>query len=103
MSDRLEQLIAFFEADPTDAFAAYAIALEYLKRDDAEQGLAWLDRTLGIDPDYIYAYFQKGQALALAERLDEAKQVLRAGINAAQRTGDAHGQSELETLLDTLE
>ncbi|MAE62611.1 MAG: hypothetical protein CMJ49_14785 [Planctomycetaceae bacterium] len=102
MPDRLQQLIRFFEADPTDAFSAYGIALEYLKQNNDAEGLAWLDRALDIDPDYVYAYFQKGQALAQSDRIDEARQVIQNGIETAQRVDDPHGQSELQTLLDSI-
>ena len=43
------------------------------------------------------------QALARAERNDEAKAMLQQGIECARRTRNQHALSEMEAMLDELE
>ena len=59
----------------------------------------YLDRVLATDPGYCYAYYQKGQVLESAGDADAAKQVYRAGVEAATKKGDAHARSEIEGAL----
>ncbi len=102
MSDRLEQLVRFFEADPNDAFTAYAIALEHGKAERTDEALQWLDRTIALDADFAYAYFQKAKRLIGRGQTEQARAELQAGIAAAERSGDEKAQRELSELLNTL-
>lgn len=103
MSTRLAQLRDLHLADPNDPFLIYGIALEHAKAGDAEEALAWLERTLQVDETYAYAYFQKGKLLSELGRDEEARQALSAGIQHARTTGDNHAASELTVLLDAIE
>jgi hypothetical protein len=51
----------------------------------------------------VPAFLQCGQALVRLDRIEEASAVLRAGIDAARRTGNAHAQSEMQGLLASIE
>jgi hypothetical protein len=42
------------------------------------------------------------QTLSAAARIEEAKKMLADGIASAQRTGNAHAQSEMEAMLAEL-
>jgi hypothetical protein len=44
-----------------------------------------------------------GQTLIRLNREDEAKDVLRQGVAAAQQTGNVHALGEIQGLLDSLE
>lgn len=91
------------EADPHDAFLTYGIALEHAKLGQLDQALAWLNKTLQIDPGYCYAYFQKGRILSEQGQTQEARQVLEEGIRQAQQAGDTHAAGEIAGLLETIE
>ena len=58
---------------------------------------------LELDPDYIYAYFFKGQSLDELGQRDQAKLVIQTGIDAAKKINDGHGASELSGLLESME
>jgi len=100
MSDRLEQLHKLRDADPADADVPYMIAMELLKEDEKEQALHWLDETLKVQPNYHYAFYQKGKLLGELGRRDEAIEVLEAGLQQATEDGNEKARSELATLLD---
>ncbi len=53
-------------------------------------------------PDYVPAYFMKGQTLARGERDEEARDTLLAGVEVATRTGDSHAAGEMSGFLETL-
>lgn len=103
MPDRLTQLLKLHEGDSSDPFLTYGIALEHGKAGRLEDALAWLDKTLSLDANYCYAYFQK--AKLLLEHGDEpaARTTLNAGLRAAQQSGDEHAKSELGQLLASLD
>ncbi len=103
MNARLDQLLKLHTADPADPFLTYGIALEHAKAEDFGAALAWLDRTLKLDPDYCYAYFQKAKMLGEQGEDEAAIPVLQTGIAVAQRVGDQKALSELRELLASME
>ena len=44
-----------------------------------------------------------GQTLIRLDREDDAKDVLRAGVAAAKKAGNAHAEGEIQGLLDSLD
>jgi thioredoxin-like negative regulator of GroEL len=51
----------------------------------------------------VNAYFMAAQALAGAQRNQEAIDLLRDGIATAQRTNNRHAESEMQELLNSIE
>lgn len=102
---RLEQLLKLHEADPGDPFCAYAIALEHGKAERFDEALRWLDKTLELDPNYAYAFFQQGKMhIALGDD-DKARAVLQTGIAAARKHGSPdslHAAEEMTQLLQSI-
>jgi len=88
--------------NPDDAFARYGLALEYSNQGNVETALAEFKKLLSAHPDYTAGYFMAAQALAKADRNDEARNMLADGIASAKRTGKAHAQSEMEGMLAEL-
>ena len=103
VSERLQKLQAMLEREPNDTFLLYGIALEHKKANDLTAAVDHLDRVLAIDPNYCYAYHQKGLAFESAGDMEAAKAAYRQGIEAAQRCGDAHAQGEIEAALSMIE
>jgi tetratricopeptide (TPR) repeat protein len=103
MSEKLPKLLAMLEKQPNDPFLLYGIALEYKNMNDAKNAITYLDRCIAADPNYCYAYFQRGQVNEIAGNLEEARRSYNEGIVAAKRAGDAHAQSEIEGALQMIE
>ncbi|WP_428386967.1 hypothetical protein [Mucisphaera sp.] len=103
MSDRMAQLQKLHELDPFDAFLTYGIALEHAKADEPADAVIWLDKTLGLDQNYFYAYFQKAKALSELGEEEEAKAAAREGFERARAAGDEKAAGELGELLSNLE
>ena len=102
MADRLEQLRRMLEKSPDDAFLWYALALELRKAGELAAALSALDKVLGLDGNYLYAYYQRGQ---IAEELDDvaaAMAAYEAGIKRASALGDMKALGELKAALAVL-
>ena len=99
---RVAALKEILAADPNDAFARYALGLEYSGSGDTDAALAEFQLLLAAHPDYTNGYFMAAQALARTERNDEAKAMLQQGIECARRTRNQHALSEMEAMLDEL-
>jgi tetratricopeptide (TPR) repeat protein len=100
--NRREILEGFVAANPADAFARYGLALECAKLADNEAAIRHFRELLAAHPDYVTGYFQYGQILARLGRIPEAKQILAAGVVAAQKAGNMHARDETQAALDAL-
>jgi tetratricopeptide (TPR) repeat protein len=96
---RRQVLEEFLAAHPNDAFARYGLAMECSNRGDHGAALEHFRQLLEAHPNYVVGYFQYGQLLARLARNDDARRILTAGIETAQRTGDEHARSEMEAVL----
>jgi tetratricopeptide (TPR) repeat protein len=99
---RREVLEGFVAANPADAFARYGLALECAKLGDDEAAIQNFRQLLAAHPDYVAGYFHYGQLLARLGRIPEAKQILTAGVAAAQKAGDMHARDETQAALEAL-
>jgi predicted Zn-dependent protease len=100
--DRIAMLNEILSQNPTDAFARYGLALEYSNSGEVDRALEEFGRLLAAHPDYTAGYFMAAQALAKAERIEEARKMLLDGIVSARKTGNGHAQSEMEGMLAEL-
>lgn len=100
--DRIAMLNEILDQSPDDAFARYGLAMELSNRGEIEQALSEFNKLLTAHPDYTAGYFMAAQTLVRAERIEEARKMLQDGIRSAQKTGNAHAQSEMEGLLAEL-
>jgi len=100
---RIAALKEILAAKPDDAFARYALGLEFSGSGDTDAALAEFKLLLASHPDYTNAYFMAAQTLARAERTDEARTMLQQGIECARRTRNQHALAEMEGMLDELD
>lgn len=100
--DRVAILTEILTQNPNDAFARYGLAMEYSNQGEVDRAMEEFAKLLSVHPDYTAGYFMAAQALARANRMDEAKKMLGDGIVSAKRTGNAHAQSEMEGMLADL-
>ena len=99
---RREKLEQMLEGQPDDPFLHYGLAMEFIKEGDVAAALERFDRTLRIDSGYVAAYFHKANTLVGAERIEDARTTLVAGIEAARQKRDSHAQDEMQGLFDSL-
>ena len=85
---RVATLQEILKDNPNDAFARYALGLEFSGSGETEAALAEFAKLLEAHPDYTNGYFMSAQTLARAERIDEA----RSHVAEGHRIGAPHQQ-----------
>ena len=95
-------LEAYVAQKPDDAFSRYGLALECVNSGDTAAAESNFRELLQRNPAYVPAYLMFAQMLVKESRPDDARAVLRQGISAATQAGNAHAQSEMESLLAEL-
>ena len=95
-------LTGILQANPTDAFARYGLAMALAGEGQTERALAEFATVTEHSPDYVPAYQMGAQELIKLGRTEEARDRLKAGLAACERTGNAHAASEMGAMLDEL-
>ena len=101
-SKRLAFLQKITAEGSTDPLAWYGLAMEYRKLERWDEALQTFTSLRSMKPDYVALYLMCGQMLDGIARKDEAREWLEAGIEQAERKGDSHAVSELQSALEAL-
>lgn len=99
---RREKIEAMLAEDPTDIFLRYSLAMELRSEGDHQASLERLGELTRETPPYVPAYFMAAQQLADLDRLGQAREFLRAGIEQARQQNDAHAAAEMSEFLQSL-
>jgi len=99
---RKQQLEEMLVDEPNDAFLRYGLAMEYVSAGDDRTAAQHLLDLIGVDPAYVPAYLQGGQALLRLNRFEEARDVWQRGVAAARQHGNQHAAEEMQGMLDNL-
>jgi len=99
MSTRREKIEAMLADEPQDQFLRYALAMELEKAGEHERSLDYLRGLMQDVAPHVPSFFMAGQHLAQQDRIDEAREVLREGIEHARQQGDSHAASEMSDFL----
>lgn len=89
-------------ADPGDAFLRYGLSQELDKEGLHDRSLELLAGLTRDAVPYVPAFFMAGQQLARLNRIDEARSILRDGIEAARRVNNGHAAGEMAEFLTSL-
>jgi Tfp pilus assembly protein PilF len=101
-NNRIDILRGMVASNPSDTFARYGLAMEYVKGGQLEQAIDEFDHLLLNNPNYPAAYFHAGQTLEKLGRIDDARGMYQKGIEITTEMGDQHTRSELQAALDIL-
>jgi len=99
---RRETLETFLAANPNDAFTRYALAVECANQGDQPAAVDHFRQLLSAHPEYVPGYFHYGQLLVRMQRIEEAREILAAGVEAAHKKGDSHARDEMAAALREL-
>jgi thioredoxin-like negative regulator of GroEL len=99
---RRQLLEEFVNRKPDDAFSRYGLAMECMNSGDPAAANEHFRALLQRNGDYVPAYLMYAQLLVRESRPDEARSVLSSGIVAADKKGDQHARSEMESLLSEI-
>ena len=88
--------------DPEDVTLRYMLAMELDKEDANDRSLELFAQLRSESPPYIPAFFMAAQQLARLGRVDDARTILRDGIEQARAQGDSHAAGEMSEFLQGL-
>jgi tetratricopeptide (TPR) repeat protein len=101
--ERVQFLRQSIDSNPGDTFARYALALEFARAGRVDEAVDHFHYLIDHHPDYSATYYQAGMLLADQGRTEEARQVLKQGLEVTSRLGQAHAASELQGALEALD
>ncbi|HEX4337186.1 MAG TPA: tetratricopeptide repeat protein [Polyangiaceae bacterium] len=99
MSKRLEMLEKMAASGKADAFALYALAMEYRNVGRIPDALTTFEKLRETDAGYVPMYLMAGQLLLESERPHDAREWIEAGVEVATSKGDSKAKGELTALL----
>ncbi len=99
---RKEQLLRLMADDPQDPFLRYGYAKELEAEGDLAGAIDQLHQVLKDSPEYVPGFLQVGQLLIQADRVEEAKEMLKMGMQTAFKQADHHAYSEMEGFLASI-
>jgi len=99
---RIDLLEKFIEADPSDPFNYYALALEYHQTNPVKSAELF-DKVLSDYPDYLPVYYTAGAFYAEILNETKALEILNKGVELARRKSDFKVLRELLSALQNLE
>lgn len=85
-----------------DPFVWYGLAMEFRSLGRLEEALTTFEALRARTPDYVPMYLMCGQMLESMGRPEDARTWLTSGVEAAQKKGDSHAASELQSALQAL-
>ncbi len=88
--------------EPADQFLRYSLALELEKEAEHDASLNHLASLQREAAPYVPAFFMAAQQMARLGRIEDARGVLRDGIEEARRQGNAHAAGEMSEFLVSL-
>ncbi len=101
-ASRREKLEAMLKAEPDDAFLRYGLAGEYDNEGRFDEAVALYRGLMSDTPPHVPSFFRCAQLFVREDRITEARTLLRDGIEAARREGNAHAAGEMAELLASL-
>lgn len=101
---RIDMLNSMLEKEPDDLFLNYALGVEYANDlasvADAESQFKIV---MGLDANYIAAYYQLGKLLESLLRKPEALEYYKTGLEKAKTLGDQKAVNEFNEAIFLLE
>lgn len=76
--------------------------MEHRSEGNHTESLVRLGELTRDDPPYVPAYFMAAQQLVDLSRINEARTMLRDGIDEARRQSDSHAAAEMSELLASI-
>lgn len=101
-ASRREKIEAMLASDPSDSMLRYMLAMELDKEAEHDQSLELFAGLMEDQPPHVPAFLMAGQQLVKLGRTEEARTVLRDGIEAARAEGNSHAAGEMAEFLTQL-
>lgn len=99
---RREKIEALLKDEPHDQFLRYGLAVEFDNEDRPGEALAIFRGLMTGQPPHVASFFRGAQLLVKLDEIEDARTVLRDGIEIARQQGNLHAAGEMGELLASL-
>jgi tetratricopeptide (TPR) repeat protein len=99
---RINQIKAFLEKTPDDAFLNYALATEYVAVGEDHRALQIFKELIHKQESYFATYYHLGKLYERMEDFDLAEATYEKGIEITKSLNERHAQRELQSAYDEL-
>lgn len=100
-TERIKQLLQFYEEDPGDPFNLYALALEYLPY-DAGRSRELLEKLLAVHAGYLPTYYHAAKFFQQHGESERAATIFEDGMALAKKLNDQKAFRELRSAYDEM-
>jgi Tfp pilus assembly protein PilF len=101
--DAVQRFEALLAAGKDGALLRFGLGLQYLNANEGARAEEHLRKAVALDPAYSAAWKLLGKALEQQERVPEAIDAYRRGIEAAGKRGDKQAAKEMAVFVRRLE
>jgi tetratricopeptide (TPR) repeat protein len=91
------------EQEPNDLFLNYTLGLEHVAEHNLPEAEGLFKKVLGLDANYIAAYYQLGKLLESRKKNEEAILNYKKGLEKAKEQKNNKAASEFEEAIFLLE
>lgn len=102
LDSKAKRLAAYIKQNPGDSFSKFALALEFLKMNEAGKARVLFEDIRTKDPEYVGVYYHLGNLYERMGRLRDAQKVYEQGILVAENQQDQRTVTELNEVLAEL-
>ncbi len=103
MTARIDSLRKMMADEPEDDFLPYALAMEFMGIEDYKAASETLEKLVAKSPAYLPSYYQLGKCYEELDQIDQAVDILQAGMKVAQDQNDQKALGEIKEALWYLE
>lgn len=102
-NSKIKTLARNIQANPDDSFSKFALALEFLKKNNLQRAKLLFQDIYTNDPEYVGVYYHLGKLYERLEYFDKAQKMYNEGMDVASNQEEHRTQKELQEALTQLE
>ncbi len=92
---RLQLLKDMLAEEPNEPFLLFAIAKEFEGENDLTQAQTYYEKLRQTSPNYVGTYYHLGKLYEKLERIEQAIETYKTGMQVAKAERDNHALAEL--------
>lgn len=101
-NSRLQKLVEMLKENPSDTFALYGIAMEFMGENEIEKAKHYFEEVIKIDDKNVGAYYQLGKIYEIMNDEPAAISIYEKGLDHARKKNDMRSVREFNAAIDSL-
>lgn len=103
ITDKIKKLARYVQQNPGDSFSKFALALEFMKKNEVERARMLFESIRDQDPEYLGVYYHLGKLYERIGEPEKAEKSYERGLQVARDKNEARAHRELKEALEQLE